>query len=233
MVVKERSRTRRRVPLSRQRVLRTAIKLADEGGIESLSMRNVAQELGVYPMALYNHFANKDDLLDAMVDVMYEEIDVTAGGSDWKGAMRQQANSIREVLARHRWALGVIQSRVHPGPGNMRYHDMVIRALRQAGFSVAMAVHAFTLLDSFIFGFALQEQTLPFESTDQVDKLAIEILSQFPADDYPYLAESVAEHVGKAGYDFASEFDFGLDLILAGLDSLRASPDRADPIGTA
>src|SRR4029079_16561806 len=159
MVVKQRSRTRPRVPLSRQRVLRTAIKLADEGGIESLSMRNVAHELGVYPMALYNHFANKDDLLDAMVDVMYEEIDVTAGGSDWKGAMRQQANSIREVLARHRWALGVIQSRVHPGPGNMRYHDMVIRALRQAGFSVAMAVHAFTLLENFIFGFALLAQT--------------------------------------------------------------------------
>src|SRR6478609_5854562 len=122
MSVKQRSRTRRRVPLSRQLVLRTAIKLADEGGIESLSMRNVAQELGVYPMALYNHFANKDDLLDAM----YEEIDVTTGGSDWKGAMRQQANSIREVLARHRWALGVIQSRVHPGPGNLRYHDMVL-----------------------------------------------------------------------------------------------------------
>src|SRR3954454_11892596 len=146
--------------------------------------------------------------------------------------MRQQANSIREVLARHRWALGVIQSRVHPGPGNMRYHDMVIGALRQAGFSVAMSVHAFTLLDSFIFGFALQEQSLPFESTDRVDELAIEILSQFPADDYPYLAESVAQHVGMTVDHFAGEFDFGLDLILAGLDSLRASPDRADPIDT-
>jgi AcrR family transcriptional regulator len=209
-----------------------AIRLADEGGIESLSMRNVAQELGVYPMALYNHFANKDDLLDAMVDVTYAEIDISAGGSEWKAAMRQQASSIREVLARHRWALGVIQSRVHPGPGNMRYHDTVIRALRQAGFSVEMAVHAFTVLDSFIFGFALQEQTLPFEGTDQVGELATEILSQFPADDYPYLAETVAEHVGKPGYDFASEFDFGLDLILTGLDSLRASPDRADSIGT-
>ena len=108
----------------------------------------------------------------------------------------------------------------------MRYHDMVIRALRQAGFSVEMAVHALTVLDSFIFGFALQEQNLPFESTDQVDELAIEILSKFPADDYPYLAEYVAEHVGKPGYDFASEFDFGLDLILAGLDSLRAPADR-------
>jgi AcrR family transcriptional regulator len=199
-----------------------AIKLADEGGIESLSMRNVAAELGVYPMALYNHFANKDDLLDAMVDLIYAEIGISAGGSDWKAAMRQQASSIREVLARHRWALGVIQSRVHPGPANMRYHDMVIRALRQAGFSVEMAVHAFTVLDSFIFGFALQEQTLPFESTDQVDELATAILSQFPADDYPYLAETVAQHVGKPGYDFASEFDFGLDLILTGLDSLRA-----------
>src|SRR3954463_8973185 len=145
MFVKPRSRTRRRVPLSRQRGLRTAIKLADEGGIESLSMRNVAQELGVYPMALYNHFANKDDLLDAMVDVMYEEIDVTAGGTDWKGAMRHQADSIRDVLARHRWALGVIQSRVHPGPGNMRYHDMVIGALRQAGVSLAMARPALPL----------------------------------------------------------------------------------------
>jgi AcrR family transcriptional regulator len=200
-----------------------AIKLADDGGIESLSMRNVAAELGVYPMALYNHFANKDDLLDAMVDAMYAEIDFSAGGSDWKAAMRLQASSVRDVLARHRWALAVMESRLHPGPANMRYHETVIRGLRRAGFSIEMAIHAFTALDSFIFGFALQEQTLPFEGTDQVGEVATEILSQFPAADYPYLAETVAEHVGKPGYDFASEFDFGLDLILAGLDSLWAT----------
>jgi AcrR family transcriptional regulator len=221
MSLKQRSRTRRRVPLSRQRVLPVAIKLADQGGIESLSMRNVAQELGVYPMALYNHFANKDDLLNAMVDAMYAEIGLPAEADDWKAAMRQQAASVRAVLARHRWALGVMESRSQPGPANLRYHDVVIGSLRRAGFSPAAAVQVFTLLDSYVFGFALQEQTLPFESTDQVGEVAAEILSQVPTADYPNLAEAMAEYVGKPGYDFGDEFEFGLEVVLGGLERYR------------
>jgi len=221
MTTETKTRRARREPLSRERVVETAIRLADEGGIESLSMRKLADQLGVVPMATYYHFANKDDLLDAMVDAMYAEIDLPTEGADWKAAMRRQTSSVRAVLARHRWALGVMESRIQPGPANLRYHDTVIGALRHAGFSVAMAIHVFTLLDSYVFGFALQEQTLPFESTDRVGDVASAILSQVPADDYPNLAETVVEHVGKPGYDFGDEFEFGLGVILDGLERFR------------
>ena len=173
-----------------------------QGGLEALTMRKLAQELGVAPMALYHHFANKDDLLDAMVDVVFGEIDVPAGGGDWKTAMRQRAISVRDVLARHRWALGLMESRGRPGPANLRHHDAVIGSLRAAGFDIAMAAHAYSLLDSYIYGFALTKMNLPFEPPTTVADVAETMLEPFPADEYPNLVEFITEHVMKPGYDF-------------------------------
>jgi AcrR family transcriptional regulator len=213
-----------RVPLSRERVLRGAITLADKGGIETLTMRKLAQELEVEAMSLYHHVANKDDILDGMVDVVFSEIELSSNGVDWKTAMRERAISAREVLSRHPWAIGLLESRAKPGPGTFRHHDSVIGSLREAGFSVEMAAHAFSVLDSYIYGFALQELNLPFDTSKDLEELAGTILRQMPADEYPHFTEMIVEHALKSGYDYADEFEFGLDLILDGLERLRSRP---------
>jgi AcrR family transcriptional regulator len=202
-------------------VLRAAIAFADEKGIESLSMRKLGQQLGVEAMSLYKHVANKDDMLDGMVDVVFSEIDLPSSGIPWREAMRKRAFSAREALARHPWAIGLTESRMKPGPANLRHHDSVIGCLREEGFSIEMALHAYSALDSYIYGFALQERSLPFETPDQVAEVSQMMLAQFPAGDYPYLTEAMVEHVGKPGYDHADEFEFGLDLILDGLEKPR------------
>ena len=212
---------RPRTPLSRERVLRAAIDLADTGGIESLSMRKLGQALGVEAMSLYNHVANKDDLLDGMVDLVFGEIGLPPRGADWKTAMRQRAIAAREVLARHPWAIGLMESRSRPGPATLRHHDAVIGCLREAGFSIAMTAHAYSVLDSYIYGFALQQASLPFKTSEEAAEVAESILRQFPADAYPHLAELTIQHVLQPGYDYADEFAFGLDLILDGLERVR------------
>ena len=209
-----------RIPLSKERVLRAAIAFADEKGIESLSMRKLGQQLGVEAMSLYKHVANKDDMLDGMVDVVFSEIDLPTSGIHWKEAMRQRAFSAREVLGRHPWAIGLTESRMKPGPANLRHHDSVIGCLRKEGFSIELALHAYSALDSYIYGFALQERSLPFETPADVAEVSEMMLAQFPAGDYPHLTEAMIEHVGKPGYDYADEFEFGLDLILDGLERL-------------
>jgi AcrR family transcriptional regulator len=207
-----------RTPLSRERVLRAAVAFADESGIGSLSMRKLGEVLGVEAMSLYNHIANKSELLDGMVDVVFGEIDLPGGESDWRSAMRQRAISARTVLSRHRWAIGLMESRTTPGPATLRHHDAVIGSLRGGGFSVAMAAHAFSVLDSYIYGFALQEANLPFDTGEETAELAQAILAQFPADEYPHLTELTVEHVLQPGYDYGNEYAFGLDLILDGLE---------------
>ena len=214
------ARSRRR--LSRERVLETAMNRADQGGLEAMSMRLLAEELEVAPMALYRHISNKDDLVDAMVDVVFSEIGVPAGGGDWTTAMRQRAIAVRDALSRHPWAVGLMESRRKPGPANLRHHDAVIGRLRAAGFEVAMAAHAYSLLDSYIYGFALTKINLPFAATEQVAEVAQTMLEPFPAHEYPNLVEFLSEHVLKPGYDYADEFEYGLDLILDGLDRARA-----------
>jgi AcrR family transcriptional regulator len=213
--------TERRAPLSRERVLRAAVNLADSDGIASLSMRKLAQELGVEAMSLYNHVANKDDLLDGMVDLVFGEIGLPEPEEDWKTAMRQRAISAREVLARHPWAIGLMESRSRPGQATLRHHDAVIACFREAGFSMAMAAHAYSLLDSYIYGFALQQVSLPFQEPAEVAGMAERFLRQFPAEAYPHLAEFTVQHVLQPGYDYADEFAFGLDLILDGLERVR------------
>jgi len=225
-----------RIPLTRERVLHAAVALADASGSETLSMRKLGEALGVEAMSLYNHVANKEDLLDGMIDVVFAEIDLPTGWADWRAAMRQRAISARRVLSRHGWAIGLMESRSSPGRATLRHHDAVIGCLRDAGFSIELAAHAFSVLDSYIYGFALQERSLPFPTPEQTAGLAQDILASFPADRYPHLAELTARHVLQPGYDYGDEFEFGLDLILDGLERIRkgrrvtgAGPNRAQP----
>ena len=208
---------RRRPALTRERVLRAAISLADRGGIESLSMRKLGDRVGVEAMSLYNHVRNKEDLLDGMVDVVFSEIDLPSAGVEWRTAMRQRATSLRQVLLRHPWANGLMESRTAPGPANLRHHDAVLGSLRSAGFSVEMAAHAYSILDGYIYGFTLTELTLPFRKPGDVARVAGNIVERFRAGDYPHLAEMAVERAMKPGYAYGDEFEYGLDLILDGI----------------
>jgi AcrR family transcriptional regulator len=201
-------------------VLAAAVALADEAGLEAFSMRGLAQELGVVPMALYKHVANKDALLDGMVDIVFGEIELPSGDLDWRSAMRRRAISTRETLKRHTWAIGLMESR-HPGPANLRNHDAVMGCLREAGFSFEMAVHAYSAQDAYIYGFALQESDLGFETPQSAGEAAQRRAKTIGAlEDYPYLAEVITK-LPETGYDNALEFAWGLDLILDGLEQLR------------
>src|SRR5688572_15721904 len=211
----------RRLPLTRERVLCAAVDLADAGGIATLTMRKLGQALGVEAMSLYNHVANKDDILDGIVDLVFAEIGPPPRGGDWRSAMRERAFAARATLARHPWAIGLMESRLTPGPATLRHHDAVIGCLREAGFSIPLAAHAFSALDSYIYGFALQQANLPFRTAEEVAEMAETFLRHFPADAYPHLAELTIEHVLRPGYDYADEFAFGLDLVLDGLERAR------------
>jgi AcrR family transcriptional regulator len=191
--------------------------LADRGGIDSLSMRNLGQEVGVEAMSLYNHVRNKEDILNGIVDVVFSEIDVPSGPSDWVVAMRQRAVSARQALLRHPWAIGLMESRAQPGPATLKHHDAVLRSLRTAGFSVEMAAHAYSVLDSYIYGFTLNELSLPFDNPEQIAEVAGNIFRESPMNEYPHLAEMAIDRAMKPGYDYGSEFEFGLELILDGL----------------
>jgi AcrR family transcriptional regulator len=221
MARKARTRARERQPLNRERVLQTGLQLADEAGLESLSMRRLGQMLGVEAMSLYNHVASKEDLLDGLADIAIEEIEVPSEGLDWKEAMRRRAISVRDMLVRHPWASSVIESRTKPSPARSRYPEQVVAILRRAGFSPVMALHAFFILDSYIYGFVVQEENMPSGTPEQLAEMAGSILSALPAREYPYLHEIVVDHVMKAGFSYADEFAFGLDLILDGLERAR------------
>jgi AcrR family transcriptional regulator len=201
-------------------VVRAAVALADEAGLEALSMRKLGQRLGVEAMSLYNHVANKDDLLDGMIDVVFSEIDLPASDAGWRTAMRQRAASVREALARHPWAAGLMELRTTPGPTSLRHHEAVLDCLREAGFSIENATHAYWLLDSYIYGFAIQEASLPFGTPEQLAEMAEIVLPRVPADEYPRLNEAAAASL-ESGYGYTDEFEFGLDLILDGLERLR------------
>jgi AcrR family transcriptional regulator len=214
----------RRAPLSRGQVLDAAVAVADQGGIEALSMRKLGQALGVEAMSLYNHVASKSDLLDGMVDVVFSEIGLPPGDVGWRSAMRRRAISVREALGRHRWAIGLMESRRSPGPATLRHHDAVLGRLRAAGFSTQLTAHAYSLLDSYIYGFALQEASLPFGTAEETAQVTQEIAGRMPADEYPHLTELAVEHVLQPGYDYGDEFEAGLDLILDALERAASAP---------
>lgn len=202
-------------------MLQAAVALADEAGLEAFSMRGLAQELGVVPMALYKHVANKEELLDGMVDIVFSEIDSPSGDLDWRAAMRRRAISTREALGRHSWAIGLMEVG-NPGPANLANHNAVMGCLRGAGFEFDAAIHAFSVQDAYIYGFALQEQTLgpktPEEFGDAAERRAAAMGAALA--DYPHLAE-IAAKLPETGYDYAIEFAWGLDLILDGLERRR------------
>ncbi len=206
-----------RTRLTRERVLLGAVSVADAGGIASLTIRSLAQELGVKPMSVYHHVANKDEILDGIVDIVFGEIDLPPADGQWRAAMHRRAASARQALRRHPWAIGLLESRTTPGPATLRHHDAVIGALRAGGFSVPMTAHAYALIDSYVYGFALQEAGLPFEGPETVAEVAEPMLAAFPDGAYPHFVELATEHVLQPGYDFGDEFEFGLDLILDGL----------------
>lgn len=207
----------RRERLTRDRVLEVATELADRDGIAALTIRSLATALGVKPMSVYHHVAGKEAILDGLVDRVFAEVVVPAE-ADWRESMAARAHSMRAALARHPWAVPLMESRSSPGPATLRHHDAAIGVLRRSGFSVAMAAHAFALLDAFIYGFAVQEASLPFEGPDDLAAIAGPILTEAVAQELPYFVELATEHALQPGYAFADEFDFGLELILDGLE---------------
>lgn len=207
----------RRPRLSRERVLQGAMDVADSGGIEALTIRSLAERLGVKPMSVYYYVANKDEILDGIIDLVFAEIDLPAVGGDWRTELRRRAGSARRALRAHPWAIGLMESRTSPGPATLRHHDAVIATLRSAGFSRELTAHAYALLDSYTYGFALQEIGLPFEGSDTVADVAEPIMKSFSTGEYPHLAEMATDHYLRPGYDFGDEFDWGLTLILDAL----------------
>lgn len=206
-----------RVPLSRDRVLKGAMAVADAGGIGALTIRTLAQSLGVKPMSVYYYVANKDEILDAIVDLVFAEIELPVAGGVWRDETARRANSARAVLRRHPWATPLLQSRIKPGPAALRHHNAVIGSLREAGFSLEQTAHAFATIDSYVYGFALSEHGLPINGPESVAEIAGSMMEHFPVDEYPYLFEFTVQHVMQPDYDFGREFEYGLDLILDGL----------------
>ena len=211
-------RVKPETPLSRARILQAAVRLADKDGIQALSMRKLAQRLGVEAMSLYNHVTNKEDVLDGMVDRVISKVDLPKPGDDWKSAIRERAVSAREVLLLHPWASSLIVSRVNTGPASLRYVDATVGCLVEGGFSYELADHAWNAIDSYIYGFTLQELNFPFESPEYAE-VAEEYMPLIPADQYPYL-HGLAQQVIDGTHDGVHDFEFGLELILDGLESL-------------
>jgi AcrR family transcriptional regulator len=208
-----------RKPLSRDRVLKAAIGLADVGGIEALSMRKLAQKLGVEAMSLYNHVANKDEIVDGMLELVAQEIELPADGADWKAAVRSSAVSAHEAFRRHRWAAGLWMTRGGVSPTRLRYGDSVLRTFREAGFSEDLTYHAFHTFQAHVVGYTMQELNFPFDK-EELKQLAATFLREFPVDEYPHLAEHIAQHVEPSEVH-GGTFEFGLDLMLDGLERLR------------
>ena len=223
---------RRRPRLSRERVVEAALAIADADGLGALTIRSLATELGVKPMSVYYHVASKDEILAALVDIVFGEIVLPVPGRDWRPEMERRADSAREVLARHRWAIGLLESRPDPGPANLRHHDTVIATLRAGGFSPEMTAHAYALIDSYVYGFALQEASLHFEGRESVRDISGPIMERMAAGGYPHLAQMATTYYLQPGYDFGDEFRFGLDLILDGLEA-AVSRQGAAPRGVS
>ena len=215
----------RRPRLNRDAVLRAGVELADQVGIDGFTMRTLAEELGVVPMALYKHVANKQELLEGMVDLVWSEVEEPESARGWKQAMRARAVSLRDALVRHRWAVGRMEAAGRPGPENLRQHNSMLGCLRQSGFTFRTTVHVTSLLDAYVYGFALQQKTLSFETPEESAAAAAATRrgeSAETAARYPYLLEVVGE-LAKEGYKYDAEFTVGLDVLLDGIEVLRGS----------
>ena len=208
-------------------MLEGATALADRIGAHALTIRKLATELGVKPMAIYHHVANKDEILDGMIDGVFAEMELPPDELEWREALRVRSLSVRRVLARHPWAVPLLESRSWPGPASLRHHDAVLRCLRGADLSPALVGHAYAVLDAFVYGFALEEAGLPFDAEENPAQMASAIVEALPADQYPDLVAFTRERVLQPDYSYAAEFEFGLDLILDGLER-AAARERAE-----
>jgi AcrR family transcriptional regulator len=214
-----------RPPLTRERVLEAAVDLADRDGLGALTMRRLGAELGVEAMSLYKHVANKEEILDGIIELVIGEIEIPNNGAHWKEAMRRRAMSAREVLSRHSWAIGLLENRGSTGPAALRYLNAILGNLRTAGFSIENAAHAFWLLDSYVYGHVIQETSMPISTSEETIDSTGSILEQDTIDEYPNLVE-IGEHAQRSAFSFDSEFEFGLDLILDALDQTATSAAR-------
>jgi len=222
--------TAARPPLTRERVLECALAVADAGGIGSLTIRSLAAELGVRPMSVYHHVANKEAILDGIVDLVFAEMELPQEDEEaWEHQVTRRAHAMRGGLRRHPWAIGLLESRSSPGPATLRHQDETIRILREAGFSIEMTAHASALLDSFVCGFALQEAARPFRVTSTGPKTTRRGSAPLDPEAYPHLAEMAQEHLLRPGYDFGDEFTRGLDLILTALAGSARAGDLTPP----
>lgn len=219
------------MPLWRDRVLRTALAHVDEAGLEAFTMRRLAQVLDVAPMALYRHVTNKEDLIDGMIDLVFAEVELPPAELGWRAWMRERAFAVRAALLRHPWANGLMESRRRPGPATLRHHDAVIGRLVEAGFSLPMVAHAYSIMDAYIFGFTMNHASMPSDPAMETSELAGVMVEQFPAARYPHLARFTVDHVMRPGYDYGAEFAYGLDLILDGLDRVAAREATATEHG--
>lgn len=210
-----------RTPLSRERIVAAAIEVADEGGLGAVSMRSVGRALGAEAMSLYHHVSGKDELLDLLADAAFAQIPLLEIGTPWRAAMTSRAHAMRSVLNRHPWALTLLESRSNPGHAVMRHHDRVLGLLRNDGFDLVLAAHAYSALDAYIYGFVLTEVSLPFTPDTGPEAFAERL--DLPAAEYPYLAEMLEQLVVGHDYDFGDEFDYGLDLLLDQLERRRAA----------
>ncbi len=216
----------KRPPLNRKAIIEAAATVADKGGIAKLSMRNVARELDCEAMSLYHHVANKDALVDALVDWFFQQVELPELAAPWRRGMTQRAHSARQALLRHPWALGLIESRRAPGPALLTHHDRILGNLRANGFSVALAAHAFSAIDAYVYGFVLTELNLPFEAGESTEEFVGAVEGFLDPQAYPHMIEMIAVQVSGKEYAYANEFDFGLDLILDSL-AIHLSTDAA------
>ncbi len=208
---------RKRPALSRDSVVAAGMRVADADGLAALSMRSVARHLGVEAMSLYHHVRNKEDMLDGMVDAVFAEFHLPEVGGDWWTEIRKRCCAGREVLKRHPWAVGLMDSRRNAGFETLRHHDAMLGCLREAGFSILLAGHAFALLDAHLYGFVVQELSLAFDDEADLAELVDQIMAALPEGQLPYFREFTLERALQPGYDFGDEFEIGLDLILEGL----------------
>ena len=210
---------RPRTPLTRERILASAVTLADRIGVDALTIRRLATELGVKPMTLYHHVSGKDDILDGMVDRVFAEMSNPPPDLGWRAAIEVRCRSMRDVLGRHPWAVTLLDSRTAPGAATLRHHEAVLACLRGAGFSLALTADAVATLDAFVYGFAVQEASLPFSGPDELEAVAGAVLGQLAEGEHPHFVEFATRHALAPGYSFGSSFDFGLALVLDGLDA--------------
>ena len=215
-----------RTPLTRDRILEAAVGLADRTGIEALTIRKLATELDVKPMTLYHHVDGKEAVLDGMIDLVFTEIALPDEDLAWRDAVRGRCLSTREVLVRHPWSVPLMESRRSPGPATLRHHEAMLACFLDSGMSMQLTAHAYAVIDSYVHGFAIQEANVPVQGAAGDEDVTRQIAAQFAPDQYPHLVRFADEHVLRPGYRFGDSFEYGLDLLLAGLEAAAEAEPR-------